>query len=109
MFWTYMRKCTSHAKLAENLSAEDAMRGWKIIVDTKVKPYSALYGDWEIINLVRDLEKRKRPLPADEMLVGPDRSIGSVKRAFYRLNPAVKRRHEREDNPSASNDVCDEW
>ena len=111
MFWTYMRKCKSLTVLAENLAAEDCMRDWKIIIDQEVKPYCALYSDWEIVNLVREIKKKKgaAALPADEMLVGPGRSIDSVMKTFYRLNPVVQKRHQREDDPHADSGVCDAW
>jgi hypothetical protein len=96
LIWTYQRKCTSLNEMATRLAEEPACRGWKVLVDATTKPYSSIYADHQVVALIEDLQKNKKPMPAGDLLVGRGRNATKVVNEYYRINKGAKERKERE-------------
>ena len=58
--------------------------------DATTKPYSSIYADHQVVALIEDLQKNKKPLPADDLLVGRGRNATKVVSEYYRLNKGAK-------------------
>jgi hypothetical protein len=96
------------SKLAENLAAHSAFRGWKIRYEPTVQPYCALYADFEVMTLVDDLRKNKKPLPAEDLLIGDNKSLDDMEKSYYRQNPHA-RKHRDQEKQGDDVGVNDDW
>jgi hypothetical protein len=108
MVWTYQRKCLSLEKLAMHLAGHSAFKGWTIKADTEVKPYCSLYADFQVMALIEDLRANKKEMPAEDLLVGKNKSIAEMEKTYYRLNPKAKK-HRAQELAGDDTVANDDW
>jgi hypothetical protein len=88
--------------LSKTIQYEPSLRGWKVTFDNETMPFSSIYCDHDVVQLVKDLTKSKQKLPA--VMETHERMNPNDKRE--RMNPNDKRRIGQEDagEESTNND-----